>query len=328
MKISHVKNTVKSSVRYRLVLKLMVGRKGLVLSVSPLVLLALLGSFGFAGRSWLVRRNQAEIAYQDRLHALEEENHQMQTFLARKELEKRQMVTLAESRSDQLLGELKSRDEEMEQIWRAVGKKGGASEHRLPILRRHSLAAARMGDYPWQIKRRFLELSSDIRVRDREMVVLRQAAARFRVARHRRIRAVARMVALSTVPSIWPTQGGVSSPFGYRMHPILGYARFHSGMDICASYGQPIVATASGRCTSAGWMSGYGIAVTIEHGGGLSTLYGHCSSVSVSPGQMVQQGQLIANVGSTGMSTGPHCHYEVRVHGNPVNPAPYLRSIR
>lgn len=123
---------------------------------------------------------------------------------------------------------------------------------------------------------------------------------------------------------IWPIVGEITSPFGWRVHPITGDARFHSGIDIGGDYGDPIHAAAAGQVIYAGWISGYGYAVIIDHGGGISTLYGHNEALAVSEGQMVAQGQVIAYCGSTGNSTGPHCHFEVREGGEPVNPLGYL----
>ena len=123
---------------------------------------------------------------------------------------------------------------------------------------------------------------------------------------------------------IWPLAGEVTSEFGWRTHPIFGTARFHSGLDIGGDYGMPIHAAAGGTVTYAGWISGYGNAVIIDHGGGITTLYGHNQSLAVSEGQSVSQGQTIAYCGSTGNSTGPHCHFEVRQNGEPVSPYGYL----
>lgn len=123
---------------------------------------------------------------------------------------------------------------------------------------------------------------------------------------------------------IWPISGPITSEFGWRTHPIFGTARFHSGLDIGGDYGMPIYAAASGTVIYAGWISGYGNAVIIDHGGGVTTLYGHNDSLNVSEGENVDQGQVIAMCGSTGNSTGPHCHFEVRENGEPVSPYGYL----
>lgn len=123
---------------------------------------------------------------------------------------------------------------------------------------------------------------------------------------------------------IAPSSAGLSSGFGYRMHPILGYRRFHAGVDFSGAYGSTIRAADSGRVIFSGWYGGYGQAVIIDHGGGLTTLYAHTSRLFVREGEAVQQGQPIGAVGSTGLSTGPHLHFEVRQNGNPVNPMGYL----
>lgn len=119
---------------------------------------------------------------------------------------------------------------------------------------------------------------------------------------------------------LWPTAGTAGSPFGNRTHPIFGTTRLHAGVDIAGSTGQPIIAAADGTIVSAGRRGGYGLAVVIDHGGGLATLYAHQSVLAVSSGEFVGQGQKIGEVGSTGFSTGPHLHYEVRVNGAPQNP--------
>jgi len=123
---------------------------------------------------------------------------------------------------------------------------------------------------------------------------------------------------------IWPISGPVTSEFGWRTHPITGDQRFHSGLDIGGDYGMPVHAAQSGTVTYAGWISGYGNTVIIDHGGGITTLYGHNQSLAVGVGQSVSQGDVISYCGSTGNSTGPHCHFEVRQNGEPVSPYGYL----
>lgn len=123
---------------------------------------------------------------------------------------------------------------------------------------------------------------------------------------------------------LWPTSGGVTSGFGYRIHPISGVRKLHTGLDIGGGYGQSIVAAASGKVILASWYGGYGNAVVIDHGGGLATLYAHQSRMAVGVGQTVSAGQVIGYVGSSGYSTGPHLHFEVRENGVPVNPMGYL----
>ena len=123
---------------------------------------------------------------------------------------------------------------------------------------------------------------------------------------------------------VWPCSGPITSYYGWRVHPIFGTRKYHSGMDIGVDYGTPIHAAAAGIVIYSGWMGGYGYAIMIDHGGGLVTIYGHNSSLTVGEGQRVSQGQVVAYAGSTGYSTGPHCHFEVRLHGEVTEPLNYL----
>ncbi|NJL23515.1 MAG: peptidoglycan DD-metalloendopeptidase family protein [Leptolyngbyaceae cyanobacterium SM1_3_5] len=122
----------------------------------------------------------------------------------------------------------------------------------------------------------------------------------------------------------FPSDGVITSGFGMRVHPILGYRRLHAGIDFGGAYGSPIRAADAGTVIFAGWYGGYGKAVIIAHGDELTTLYGHASAIYVSEGELVQRGQTIAALGSTGFSTGPHLHFEVRQAGEPIDPQPYL----
>ncbi len=123
----------------------------------------------------------------------------------------------------------------------------------------------------------------------------------------------------------WPASGPITDPFGMRMHPITHQWLMHNGLDIGAPMGATITASASGKVIYAGWEGGYGNTIIIDHGGSTSTLYGHCSQLFVSDGQDVQGGQAIGAVGSTGNSTGPHLHFEIRINGVAVDPSPRLR---
>jgi murein DD-endopeptidase MepM/ murein hydrolase activator NlpD len=125
-------------------------------------------------------------------------------------------------------------------------------------------------------------------------------------------------------PNIWPVAGSISSYYGYRTSPGGIGSTFHEGVDIAGDYGTPISATAAGTVTQAGWVGGYGYLVEVKHADGIVTRYGHNSAVLVYEGQHVDQGSMIALMGSTGNSTGPHCHYEVRIHGEAVDPMYFL----
>lgn len=122
---------------------------------------------------------------------------------------------------------------------------------------------------------------------------------------------------------IRPVDGRLTSGFGMRVHPIFKVRKMHTGIDISAPAGTPIRAADSGVVVEAGYLRGYGYTVIVDHGGGVATLYAHCSALLVAVGQEVQRGQVIARVGSTGYSTGPHLHFEVRINGEPVNPMGY-----
>jgi murein DD-endopeptidase MepM/ murein hydrolase activator NlpD len=132
-------------------------------------------------------------------------------------------------------------------------------------------------------------------------------------------------MSLVDAPSLWPVEGRVTSSFGERQDPFNGEGAFHSGIDISAPMGTAIRASADGTVDDAGLANGYGREVVIDHGHGIKTVYGHLSGFTVLSGQIVRRGQVIGYIGLTGRSTGPHLHYEVRVHNIPVNPHKYLR---
>lgn len=131
-------------------------------------------------------------------------------------------------------------------------------------------------------------------------------------------------VALGTGSLIWPVNGRITSPFGWRIHPILRKKKYHSGIDLAVPSGTPVKAADSGKVLISGWNGGYGYFVAIDHGKGISTAYGHNSRLLVKEGDIVIKGEVIAKSGSTGLSTGPHLHFEVRENGAPVNPLSYL----
>ncbi len=127
-------------------------------------------------------------------------------------------------------------------------------------------------------------------------------------------------------PSIWPCEGVISSPYGFRVHPILGYRFFHTGIDIANNKGTPIYSTADGKVILAGWEMGYGNVIVIEHSSSYRTVYAHLSKILVKKGEPVVKGQHIAKMGNTGRSTDNHLHYEVHYRKKTVNPIKYLRS--
>lgn len=131
---------------------------------------------------------------------------------------------------------------------------------------------------------------------------------------------------LTSTPTLWPVVGHLTGGFGERMDPFSGEGAFHTGVDISAQYGDGVRVTADGIVIEAGDHAGYGRLVVVDHGFGVTTWYGHLSSLAVHPGQQLRRGDTIGNVGVSGRSTGPHVHYEVRINGAPVNPMRYLRQ--
>lgn len=129
----------------------------------------------------------------------------------------------------------------------------------------------------------------------------------------------------NAAPNVWPVEGHVTGSFGERIDPFNGEGAFHSGVDISSTFGQPVIAPADGVVMFADFQGGYGRAIVLGHGHGISTRYGHLSSFAVATGQRVHRGDTIGYVGLTGRSTGPHLHYEVRINDTPVNPYKYLR---
>jgi murein DD-endopeptidase MepM/ murein hydrolase activator NlpD len=129
----------------------------------------------------------------------------------------------------------------------------------------------------------------------------------------------------NSAPSVWPVQGTITGSFGERIDPFNGEGAFHSGVDIASAVGQRVIAPADGVVTYADFLGGYGRAIMLDHGHGITTLYGHLESFAVTVGQRVLRGDTIGYVGLSGRSTGPHLHYEVRINDTPVNPYKYLR---
>ena len=129
---------------------------------------------------------------------------------------------------------------------------------------------------------------------------------------------------------LWPTPGNttITSPFGNRFHPILHYYRNHNGIDIGAPMGEPVVASNPGTVITASYVGTYGNVVMIDHGGGVVTAYAHGSKILVEVGQVVQRGEVIMEIGSTGLSTGPHLHFEIKINGTFVDPLPYVTGTK
>ena len=183
-----------------------------------------------------------------------------------------------------------------------------AEQSGVMTLRRDLLSEAR--DRRREVERELAQMESDSRAIEDQLRAFERTAAgrRSRATRYRG-------------GFVEPVQGPVVSGYGMRFHPILRRNQMHRGIDIAAPTGAVIKAAGAGTVVFAGWKSGYGKVVVVDHGGGLSTTYAHCSSLVVSAGQSVRQGQSVGRVGSTGMATGPHLHFEVRRNGVPVSPS-------
>lgn len=152
------------------------------------------------------------------------------------------------------------------------------------------------------------------------------ATAVFSVALRPRVApSVPGAISLASLPSTLPVAArAMTSGFGLRQHPVLGTLRAHNGLDLAAPLGSPIVATSDGTVGAASWYGGYGLFVALDHENGVETRYGHMSRLNVVRGQQVRKGDVIGYVGSTGRSTGPHLHYEIRVNGRPIDPARHM----
>ena len=235
-------------------------------------------------------------------------------------LDRRQQLTLLYANDRQVLTELAKQAEAIEKARRTVEQQ----KNDIALLRQRLLLQKSEFEAQAQVQsdlvgrlqqdRKALEEAESRLARDSENIA---NLIRKRLAAAQGIR-------LGTGQMVFPAEGRITSRFGWRVHPILGSRRFHAGMDFGASQGTPIRAADAGRVLYSGWYGGYGRTVIINHGDGLTTLYGHASQVYVSEGAVVKQGQVIAAVGSTGLSTGPHLHFEVRRNGSPTNPASYL----
>lgn len=225
-----------------------------------------------------------------------------------KRLLQEQKTQVAEEK--QAVEESKARVEAQEREIAALLGQKETSKNQLNLVKRSKQSSL---EQVKSDKKSLLEMEEELEATSRELVSI--------IAQ---LEAEQKGIGGGTGAFIWPTAGPITSYYGMRLHPILGIYRMHYGIDIGASYGQSIYAVDSGVVIFANWMGGYGLTLIIDHGNGLSTLYAHTSDILVNVGDAVSQGQVVARVGSTGYSTGPHLHFEVRVNGEPQNPLNYL----
>ncbi len=220
------------------------------------------------------------------------------------EKEKEQVSSMLQKQNRELTQKLRQIETQNEEVRKIIGlkpKKVFSSPQKIEAARAVPLSRLRLSCY---------KLQMELNKTQKDLGKLEVEARRFRLQKERE----KLLAELEAIPSIWPTAGSLTSSYGWR-----GY-EFHRGLDIVNDYGAPVVATAAGVVTLSEYYGGYGYAVRIEHQDGWSTLYGHCSSLVASPGQRVKKGELIAYVGSTGYSTGPHVHYEVCRYGQNIDP--------
>lgn len=261
-----------------------------------------------------------------RILELKRQKDQLEATLAHKEIERERMASLAQARSEELWRELESREREVSRLWRIVGSAPSHSQLTSSALpARRSLMGSRGSSRrsALAVKVNYNHLTSKIEQGALELEELYAAVEEYqqkRVDKYRRELA-------SRTPSIAPCSGDMTSGFGNRLHPVYGIGRFHAGCDFTAPHGTPIRATAAGTVVHSDWLGGYGQVVEIDHGEELKTLYAHCSELLVRKGDEVKKGQVIAKVGTTGLSSGPHCHYEVHRGKQPIDPMPYLKSV-
>jgi murein DD-endopeptidase MepM/ murein hydrolase activator NlpD len=293
---------VKNVCRYRLEFR----RRHVVFA---LVLVALaIGSFGFA---YLRKLHHAEAnvgalraltsAQQARLHEFDARTSALSSELQR----------------------LQVQNEEIKRLFIGRGKPQAAPERERAGARRVSTASLVPRDFG-AVAARIAHLRSASSRVEREDDRLRRVA--FRVLNVRQLQSIARARILAEIPSLNPAGAGVAirSPYGWRIDP---WPEFHAGVDLDVDYGDPVRAAAAGTVVAAGFAGDYGIKIDIDHGNGYHTWYCHLSRSDVAPGEYVAKGEHIAEVGSTGESTGPHLHYQIMLAGHAVDPQPYLTGV-
>lgn len=224
------------------------------------------------------------------------------------------------------LNQIKKDRTRINTIWRAIQQKGGR-----PVTQASRGVTFRFSPYDIpDISSRQMKTETVMTSLDKLKYNLNQLNAYIEEEKQEQQKLLTELIAferlLDHTPSKWPVASSVASWFGWRVHPVFKQAKHHEGIDLVAGYGTQVRAAADGTVVFSGWEGGYGYLVKINHGYGYETRYGHNSKNLVSVGQTVKKGQVICLSGSSGVATGPHLHYEVRINGKPVNPAPFLRN--
>lgn len=239
-------------------------------------------------------------AREQQIQLLEEQNRALQLRLEQQREHSQRFEKLAETRCRELESQLELYRGELQQFWTRLGR---VPHRRAPLASRHGRQS---------LQSRFRTLDQRLASSQQELQALAEEARRCWEIKQRH------------TPWGPPCAGEMTSPFGFRSHPVYGGGRHHNGCDFTVEQGSKIFATADGTVASADWLGGYGQAVEIDHGDDLKTLYAHCAMLRVRKGQSVRRGDWIATVGMTGLTSGPHCHYEVHFRGKPIDPGPYL----
>jgi murein DD-endopeptidase MepM/ murein hydrolase activator NlpD len=251
-------------------------------------------------------------AYQ--LHAAESDLRALQSLTA----DQQSKLQTIDKQADALANQLRAVQKENAEIKHLIGAdRGGSKQH--AFAPRNAVRQA--ADFN-AVQRRLRTLAQASEATRDDTKRLQRLA--MRVLNLRRMASIARDRLIAAIPSMNPVGGGIASAYGWRTNP---WPEFHKGIDLEASYGTPVRATAAGTVASAGWEGGFGIKVDIDHGNGYHTWYAHLSRATVAVGAQVAKGQPIALSGSTGESTGPHLHYQVMYQGQAIDPQPFLNGV-
>jgi murein DD-endopeptidase MepM/ murein hydrolase activator NlpD len=281
----------------------------LILVILGIVIFNIYVFIGFTTQVWQLKNIHRQIAQKNRRISL----------LKREQKEVR--PTLEKTRQTlEELNRLKKERERLLATWRAIQQKGGRIKTQVS---RGSFIRTK----PYEIsKESFSEQSTLTQLQ----VSADQLASYIQEESEAQQKILNELLVyerrLDHTPSLWPVRTTITSTFGTRFHPLLNYSRKHMGIDLRARYGTKVMAAADGVVVSSGYQGGYGKIVVIDHGYGYQTRYAHNSRLLVQRGQKVKKGQVISLSGSSGTSTGPHLHYEVRINGDPVNPVSFLKN--